>query len=99
MSDSPTLDQLVAVRPRFARSVSLARDAHRSDALDGYILTPTGRDVLRRLSDALRGESSTRAWSLTGPYGSGKSAFALLAAQSLSGEDRVRQKARAFLAA
>ena len=48
MSDSPTLDKLVAVSPRFARSVSLVRDAHRTDALQGYILTPTGRDVLRR---------------------------------------------------
>src|SRR5262245_5969108 len=98
MSDSPTLDQLVAVRPRFARSVSLARDSHRSDALDGYILTPTGRDVLRRFAKALRSESPIRAWSLTGPYGSGKSAFALLAAQALAGEPWLRPMARAFLA-
>lgn len=98
MSDSPALDKLVVVSPRFARSVSLARDAHRADALEGYILTPTGRDVLRRLADALRGESAARAWSLTGPYGTGKSAFALFAAQLLAGEPRARQKARAFLA-
>lgn len=97
MSDSPHLDKLVAVSPRFARSVSLVRNAHRSDALDGYILTPTGRDVLRRLADALRGETSTRAWSLTGPYGSGKSAFALLTAQLLSGDQKVRQQARSYL--
>src|SRR5208337_4854263 len=43
MSDSPTLDKLVAVSPRFARSISLVRDAQRTDALQGYILTPTGR--------------------------------------------------------
>src|SRR5208283_2038093 len=98
MSDFPTLDNLVVVSPRFARSVSLVRDAIRSDALDGYILTPTGRAILRRLADALRGETSTRAWSLTGPYGSGKSAFALVAAQVLAGEPRVRQKARTILA-
>lgn len=98
MSDSPTLDKLVVVSPRFARSVSLVRDVHRTDALDGYILTPTGREVLRRLSDALRGDSTTRAWSLTGPYGSGKSAFALFAAQLLAGGEEVRQHARKFLA-
>jgi hypothetical protein len=97
MSDAPTLDRLVVVSPRFARSVSLVRDAQRPDALDGYILTPTGRDVLRRLADALRDESSVRAWSLTGPYGSGKSAFALLTAQILSGQDWVRHRARARL--
>jgi len=98
MSDSPTLDKLVVVSPRFARSVSLVRDAHRHDAIDSYILTPTGRDVLRRLADALSGDSSTRAWSLTGPYGSGKSAFALFAAQLLTGEESIRQRARKFLA-
>src|SRR5207248_2596586 len=97
MNDSPTLDQLVIVSPRFARSVSLTRDAGRADAIDGYILTPNGRDILRRLATSLRGESSTRAWSLTGPYGSGKSAFALLAAQLLSGDEKVRQQARKFL--
>lgn len=98
MSDSPTLDKLVVVSPRFARSVSLVRDAHRADALDGYILTPTGRAVLRRLTDALHGETTVRAWSITGPYGSGKSALALFAAQLLAGEQRVRQQARTYLA-
>jgi hypothetical protein len=97
MSDSPRLDKLVSVSPRFARSVSLVRDAYRGDALEGYILTPTGRDILRRLSDSLRGEKLTRAWSITGPYGSGKSAFALLVAQLLSGEQKVRQEARNYL--
>jgi hypothetical protein len=99
MSESPTLDKLVVVSPRFARSVSLVRDACRLDAIAGYILTPTGRDVLRRLADALRGDSTSRAWSLTGPYGSGKSAFALFTAQLLTGEEPIRQQARKFLAA
>jgi hypothetical protein len=79
--------------------VSLARDFYRGDGLDGYILTPTGRDVLSRLAGALRAETSTRAWSLTGPFGSGKTAFALLAAQALAGGQWVRNKARAFLEA
>src|SRR5262249_31133017 len=92
-----TLDQLVVVSPRFTRSVALVRDFRRVNALEGYILTPTGRDVLRRLADALRGEWPTRAWSLTGPYGSGKSAFALLVAQLLAGEERIRHEARAYL--
>lgn len=97
MSESPPLDQLVAVSPRFARSVPLVRDARDAQASDGYILTTAGRDVLGRLAAALRGESATRAWSLTGPYGSGKSAFALFAAQLLGGEEAVRQHARKML--
>src|SRR5579864_3720128 len=98
MSESPTLDKLIVVSPRFARSMSLVRDFHRADTLEGYILTPTGRDVLRRLADAVSGDTSTRAWSLTGPYGSGKTAFALLAAQALAGAQWVRPIARTFLA-
>jgi hypothetical protein len=98
MSGSLTLADLVSIRARFGRSVALSRDAGRTDALDGYILTPTGRDVLRRLADALAGATPTRAWSLTGPYGSGKSAFALFTAQLLAGGDWVRQQARKFLA-
>ncbi len=97
MTESPTLEKMIAVSPRFARSVSLTRDSARTDALEGYILTPNGREILRRLAASLRGETSTRAWSLTGPYGSGKSAFALFAAQLLSGDEQVRQEARKFL--
>lgn len=97
MNDAPTLDKLIAVNSRFARSVSITRDAQRGDALDGYILTPNGHDILRRLVFALRGDSSTRAWSLTGPFGSGKSSFGLLTAQLLSADDRIRQHARKFL--
>ncbi len=98
MNDDASLVELVAVRPRFARSISLARDVRRKDALDGYILTPTGREVLHRFADALTGDSATRTWSLTGPYGSGKSAFALFAAQLLGGDETVRHTARKFLA-
>lgn len=86
MSEFLQLINLVSINPRFARSVSLARDSHRLDAFEGYILTPTGRDVLGRLANALNGKTTTRAWSLTGPYGSGKSAFALIAARVLSGD-------------
>ncbi len=98
MSDIPTLEKLVAVGPRFTRSISLVADAYRRSAIEGYILTPTGRAVLDRLAAALRGDSSTRAWSLIGPYGSGKSAFALFAAQLLTGEEAIRLKARDVLA-
>jgi hypothetical protein len=53
--------------------------------LEGYIVTPSGREILARFAAALRSQSPTRAWSLTGPYGSGKSAFALFAAEALGG--------------
>lgn len=72
MSEPSCLEQWIRICPRFVRSISLVRDAHRDNALEGYILTPAGRDVLHRMAEALRGDSPTRAWSVTGPYGSGK---------------------------
>jgi hypothetical protein len=79
------LTGLVTVRSRFVRSVALTRDWNREDAVEGYLLTPVGLEILERLATALQGKSAARAWTLTGPYGSGKSAFALFAAQTLCG--------------
>src|SRR5207245_2086647 len=69
----------------------------RPDALKGYLLTPSGREVLARLASALRRETTSRAWSLTGPYGSGKSAFALFASQLLCGQGSASDAARSYL--
>lgn len=91
------LDQVVTVSPRFTRSIALVRDFDRPDALEGYVLTPTGRAILGRLVEALRDESPARAWSLTGPYGAGKSAFALFVAQLLGGAGDGRRQARRLL--
>jgi len=97
MSKPYALDQVISVKSRFTRSMSLVRDFESPDALEGYILTPVGRDVLHRLLAALGGASSTRAWSVTGPYGTGKSSFALFAAQLLAADARIRDRARALL--
>ena len=65
------------IKGRFARSVTLDRDSA-AEALDGYL--PTGRslDVLRRVARGLGREDAARAFSITGPYGSGKSSLAVL---------------------
>ena len=47
------LNKLVVVNSRFARSVSLVRNVMRHDALQGYILTPTGRERLASLGRRL----------------------------------------------
>jgi len=97
MPDVVSLEEIVRVSPRFTRSIALTRDFDRADALEGYILTPTGRSILTRLVEALRDESPARAWSLTGPYGVGKSAFALFVAQLLGGSGDARRQARRML--
>ena len=75
----------VSIRGQFQRSVHLARDFYGARDLSGYVVTAKARDLTMRLGEALRTQGSTRAWSLTGPYGGGKSAFALFVAHLLRG--------------
>lgn len=67
----------ISIRALAARSVNLDRDASRAD-LVGYVPTARAVDTLRRVLEGLSAPVGTRAWSITGPYGSGKSSFALL---------------------
>jgi len=79
-----TLAACFEVRRRFFRSVHLEADATRADACEGYALTPVGHATLGRMLRALAPGETARAWSLTGPYGVGKSAFVVLLAQLLA---------------
>ena len=81
------LSELFQVKGRFRRSVHLERDFYTENALDGYVLTATAREMLLRVISTLENETTSKAWSLTGPYGSGKSAFALFAAKLLGDPD------------
>ena len=81
------LSELFQVKGRFRRSVHLERDFYTENALDGYVLTATAREMVSRVIATLGSETTSKAWSLTGPYGSGKSAFALFAAKLLGDPD------------
>lgn len=74
--------EIVDVKPRFGRSVNLERDFYNQISLDGYVLTTTSRQALGRLLQVLTNENSEKAFTLTGPYGTGKSTFALFAAKA-----------------
>jgi hypothetical protein len=78
------LSDIVSVGSRFGRSVNLERDFDELVSLEGYVLTTTARSALHRLAQAFQEPAASRAWTLTGPYGSGKSAFALFAAKALN---------------
>ena len=84
---NPSLSDLFQIKGRFRRSVHLERDFYTKNALDGYILTVTAREMLSRVISTFENETISKAWSLTGPYGSGKSAFALFTAKLLGDPD------------
>ena len=75
------------ITERFHRSVHLERDFYTENALDGYVVTVKARETLTRLISAQEIETTSKAWSLTGPYGSGKSSFALFAAKLFGATD------------
>ena len=81
------LSDLFHITERFQRSIHLERDFYTENALEGYIVTVKARETLTRLISAQENEATSKAWSLTGPYGSGKSAFALFAAKLFGDPD------------
>lgn len=79
----------VRVRPGYLRATNLEQHAHH---LGHYI--PTGRalDIIGRLTRTLSGDGAGHAWSLTGPYGAGKSSFAVFL-RTLLGPDTTNRAA------
>ena len=76
----------VQITRRYARSVDLARDASDPDALQGYVVTSSVREATSRILSGLKPNSTQKAFRVTGPYGSGKSAFGLFLSQLLASE-------------
>ncbi|HEY3366810.1 MAG TPA: hypothetical protein VGK74_17295 [Symbiobacteriaceae bacterium] len=79
------LCDLIHVQANWTRSVNVERDA--ADWAAGsahYTLTPLSLSIMEQAVTAILNPKSTRAWTITGPYGTGKSAFALALTQLLS---------------
>ena len=69
------LNQLFQVHRRYHRSINLERDLGKPATVEGYILTERSAATLARIFPALTCGNAHRAWTLTGVYGTGKSAF------------------------
>lgn len=94
------LSTFFRLRRRYTRSVNLERDLAIADSLQGYLPTPRSLEVVERVAAALaRPQSVARAWTVTGVYGTGKSAFAhFLAALHGPSADQARTIALEILA-
>jgi hypothetical protein len=69
------LNSIVKPNMKIARSINLDRDYGQEAPIKDYHITAKTLEILSRFADSLEGEK-VNAWSLTGPYGMGKSAFA-----------------------
>ncbi|MCY3816201.1 MAG: hypothetical protein OXG59_07890 [Gammaproteobacteria bacterium] len=83
----------IAVLDRFARSMNLERDVDQVEPLDGYVVTARALDVAERVASVAASGRAGGAWSLTGPYGSGKSSLALLLDATFGPPGKTRTRA------
>jgi hypothetical protein len=82
---------------RYYRSVNLERDLDKPDAVRGYLPTERSAVAMQRILSAVGDPKAHRAWTLTGVYGTGKSAFAhYLAALCAPEESQVAETAWAI---
>ncbi len=92
--------ELIQVNTYYTRSINLERDANSEQVLEAYIPTSRALQVLEKVADTFHSSKAVRAWSLVGPYGSGKSAFALFLSHlfdTVESEPQ-REQAQAILA-
>lgn len=66
---------------RFLRSVNLEHDIASERAANGYVLTSVTRRLIAAVAATRQDASGSRAYTLTGPYGTGKSALCTFVAQ------------------
>jgi len=97
MKKVTTISEYISVTPRFLRSVNLSNDWRHTESFTGYIVTPNVAQALERLSNGLYHKNGQRAFTLIGPYGTGKSAFAVYLCQLLSHDDKNATKANNLL--
>ena len=93
------LSDWVRLRGGVLRSINIAQDIERADVVDGYILSGQSLASLGRIVNGIQASTPNRAWTLTGPYGSGKSSFGLflshLACRDMAGHHQAMQQLQA----
>jgi hypothetical protein len=74
---TPFITSALHVRQSGLRSVNVELDLGDKSVIEGYVLTTQARACLGRILNCFDGNTPMRSWTLTGPYGSGKSYFSL----------------------
>ena len=85
------LSSIVHIRQNGVRSVNIEQDLNSTAIVESYILTAQSRTTLGRMLNRFEDVSPARAWTLTGPYGSGKSFFGLYLMNLLCGTQPAHQ--------
>ncbi|MFP4062451.1 MAG: hypothetical protein ACLFS2_06610 [Halochromatium sp.] len=84
---TPPLSESIHIESVYTRAINLARDGGTLELIAAYRPTSRARQCLRQMVAGLSAEPMPRALAAIGPYGVGKSAFALFAGALLSDPD------------
>ena len=88
------LNHKIRIRSTYTRSINLQRDSNNLNLISAYLPTSRAIQALEQISEGLTQDAKDRSLALIGPYGSGKSAFALfLSALLASEQDSAHQAA------
>ena len=93
-----SLANRIRVKTCYTRSTNVERDSGAVATVAAYCPTARGVALLEDVGAALGQNNQPRAWSLTGPYGSGKSTFGVFLHALLGTEDAASDKAAKVLA-
>jgi hypothetical protein len=74
---APLIASVLHIRQSGLRSVNVEQDLSDQTIIEGYVLTTQARTCMKRILNRFNGNTPGRSWTLTGPYGSGKSYFSL----------------------
>mgnify|MGYP000870227064 CR=1 FL=1 len=76
-NNQDTLTKVIRIRQSGVRSINVEADLQNNSLLNEYVFTGQSRSSLERMLVRFEGNSPARSWTLTGPYGSGKSYYGL----------------------
>ena len=82
-----SMQEKIKINTHYTRSVNLERDAESIDVINAYIPTSRALKLFGRISDGFTNKQAPRAWSIIGPYGSGKSSCQSFSSHLLSSPD------------
>ncbi len=81
-----SLQDKIRINTHYTRSINLERDGSSISVVQAYIPTSRALRTMERVVDSFGNKQAPRAWSLIGPYGSGKSSFSVFLSHLLSNQ-------------
>ena len=91
-----SLADKIEVNTRYTRSTNVERDRGSRSIIEAYLPTARGTGLLDDITEVLGSDDQPRAWSLIGPYGSGKSSFALFLHELLGNGNGSKRSVKAL---